>query len=73
MRLGVSKETTEKIYRNFLPKRLRTLFDIYPSLMEAYNYVEASLGMSRYYSIHEGGRKGNGWSEYSLSANPQNI
>lgn len=35
----------------------------YQSQLEAYNYVDASLGLSRYYSIHEGGRKGNGWSE----------
>ncbi len=35
----------------------------YRSQLEEYNYVEASLGLSRYYSIHEGGRRGNGWSE----------
>lgn len=35
----------------------------YQSQMETYNYVDASLGLSRYYSIHEGGRKGDGWSE----------
>lgn len=35
----------------------------YQSQMETYNYIDASLGLSRYYSIHEGNRKGDDWSE----------
>ena len=35
----------------------------YTSQLETYDYIDAAIGLSKYYSLHPGGRRLNGWSE----------
>lgn len=41
----------------------RRALEEYRSQLKTYNFIDASLGLSKYYSLLSGGKRGEGWSE----------